>query len=158
MASPRPPLARPPLVVGVLLLGLAAVIARDALASTFTAAYGMGPTAMSYVVAAGLAVLGLAHLVKAFTGGFGDSPDAIDVKAVLWVSAGLLALIAGIGFNLGFIPAMTALFFCTSCGFGRRAYAVDFAIGLGLALVIYLAFTRLLTLGLPQGPLERLLG
>ncbi len=125
MAQPRPPLARPPLVVGLLLLGLAAVIARDALASTYTAAYGIGPTAMSYVVACGLAVLGLAHLVKAFAGGFGDSPDAVDRTAVLWVSAGLLALIAAIAFNIGFIPAMTALFFCTSCGFGRRSYAVD---------------------------------
>jgi putative tricarboxylic transport membrane protein len=39
---------------------------------------------------------------------------------------------------------------------GRQAFAIDFAIGFGLGLAIFLTFAKLLTLILPSGPLERL--
>ena len=53
---------------------------------------------------------------------------------------------------------MTVLFAATARAFGRRALATDVAIGFVTGVVIYLVFTKLLTLGLPQGPLERLIG
>jgi putative tricarboxylic transport membrane protein len=52
---------------------------------------------------------------------------------------------------------MTILFAATATAFGRRAIAADLIIGFVIAVVIYLAFSKLLTLGLPEGPLERLL-
>jgi putative tricarboxylic transport membrane protein len=52
---------------------------------------------------------------------------------------------------------MALLFAATARGFGRRALLVDLLIGLALGLVVYLMFTKLLTLALPQGPLERLI-
>ena len=67
------------------------------------------------------------------------------------------ALIAIIGLGGGFILATSVLFAATSAAFGRRAILVDLAIGLVLAVVIYLLFDKLLTLSLPAGPLERLL-
>ena len=77
--------------------------------------------------------------------------------AILWIALGLVALIAGIGFGAGFIPAMALLFAATARAFGRTAIVTDLVIGLVLAFVVYLMFTKLLTLALPEGPLERLL-
>ena len=57
----------------------------------------------------------------------------------------------------GFILATAILFTTTSAAFGRKALVQDFAIGLVLAVVIFLIFDKLLTLSLPAGPLERLL-
>ena len=78
-------------------------------------------------------------------------------KAMPYVIAAGLVLIAIIGFGGGFIPATTVLFTMTAAAFGRRAFLVDLAIGFVLAFVIYLMFDKLLTLSLPAGPLERLL-
>ena len=41
--------------------------------------------------------------------------------------------------------------------FGRRAVIADLIIGAVLALIVFLLFSKLLTLSLPIGPLERLL-
>jgi putative tricarboxylic transport membrane protein len=69
----------------------------------------------------------------------------------------LAALIAIIGLGGGFIPATAVLFAATATAFGRRAIHIDLAIGLVLAIVVFLLFDKLLTLSLPAGPLERLL-
>jgi putative tricarboxylic transport membrane protein len=66
-------------------------------------------------------------------------------------------LIALVAWGGGFIAATTVLFAATSWAFGRRAVVTDVLLGAVLATCIYLVFTKLLTLGLPQGPLERLL-
>jgi putative tricarboxylic transport membrane protein len=148
---------RPAIVVGLLLLAAAAVIAFDASRQTITSNYGVGPTAMPYVVCAGLVVLGLAHLLVAFKDGL-PVPEVADDRALLWIGGGLVALIACIALGGGFILATTILFACTARGFGRDALPVDIVIGAVLGTVIYLVFLKLLTLALPAGPLERLLG
>ena len=51
---------------------------------------------------------------------------------------------------------MTVLFAATATAFGRRAIVTDLVLGFVIATVIYLVFSKLLTLGLPAGPLERL--
>ena len=66
-------------------------------------------------------------------------------------------MIAIIGLGGGFIPAMTVLFAATATAFGRRAFLTDFILGFVIAIVIYLVFSKLLTLGLPAGPLEQFL-
>ena len=145
------------LVVGALLLLLAALVLNDAASLSLAATYGVGPEAMPFLVGAILIALGLGHLVAAFRAGLPREDAQADPSAVLWLGGGLAGLIAGIGLGAGFIPATAIVFAATARAFGRRALAADLAIGFGLGLAIYLLFSKLLALGLPQGPLERLL-
>jgi putative tricarboxylic transport membrane protein len=139
--------------IGAALLGLAGLISWQAGTLPPGSGYGLGPSAMMYLVAAGLALAGAGHLVKA---GLPDRETA-DWSAVAWIGGGLAAVILVIMFGGGFVLAMALLFAATARGFGRRALLVDLLIGLALGLVVYLMFTKLLTLALPQGPLERLI-
>jgi putative tricarboxylic transport membrane protein len=148
---------RPALTVALLLLAAAAIVAFDASRQTITSNYGVGPTAMPYVVCVGLAVLGLAHLVVAFKDGL-PRPEAADAGALLWIVGGLVGLVACIALGGGFIIATAIIFACTARGFGRDALIVDIVIGAVLGTIIYLVFLKLLTLSLPAGPLEALLG
>jgi putative tricarboxylic transport membrane protein len=111
---------------------------------------------MPYVVCAGLTVLGIAHLFVAFKDGI-PKPEAADNGAILWIVGGLAGLLACIAIGGGFIVAMAIVFACTARGFGRRALSVDAAIGFVLGVAIFLMFSKLLTLTLPSGPLERLI-
>jgi putative tricarboxylic transport membrane protein len=142
-------------IAGVL-LALAAVILWDTASLQLATTYGIGPKAMPYVVAAGLALLSAGNLLMAFRGGF-PPREEVDRRAVALILGGLAALIAIIGLGGGFIAAATILFATTSAAFGRRAIHIDLAIGFVLALAVYLTFDKLLTLSLPAGPLERLL-
>lgn len=146
---------KPALIVGMLLLIVAALVGYDASQQTITSTYGVGPTAVPYVVAAGLVILGLAHFVVAFREGLPE-PEEADGNALLWIAGGLIFLIACIALGGGFVIAIAVVFACTARGMGRRALAVDAAIGFVLGLVIFLVFAKLLTLILPSGPLERL--
>jgi putative tricarboxylic transport membrane protein len=150
------PVDRAAIVVGLCLLALAAVAVWDARRLTITSAYGMGPEAVPYLVAAGLVLLAVGHFVLAIRSALPEREEA-DPRAILWIALGLFALIAVIGFGGGFVPAVALLFAATARAFGRRAFAADLLIGLVLGLVVYLMFTKLLTLSLPQGPLERFL-
>lgn len=146
---------RPALVVALLLLIAAGLVAYDANSQTITSTYGVGPTAMPFMVSTILAVLGLCHIVVAFREGL-PKPEDVDTGAVLWLVGGLVGLIACIGLGGGFILATAIVFSATARAFGRRALAVDFGIGLVLGLAIFLLFSKLLQLTLPSGPLERL--
>ena len=57
----------------------------------------------------------------------------------------------------GFILSAALLFGFTARGFGQRPLWRNIAVGLGLALLIYGVFDRLLRLNLPGGPLEHLI-
>jgi putative tricarboxylic transport membrane protein len=135
---------------------IAAVMIWDASSLTITSAYGVGPKMMPIVVACGLLILAGANLFMALRG---DLPprESADPKAILLIMGGLAALIALIGLGGGFIFATAILFATTSAAFGRKAFITDLLIGLGLGLVIFLIFDKLLTLSLPSGPLERFL-
>jgi putative tricarboxylic transport membrane protein len=146
---------KPALVVGVLLLTAAALVGYDASQQTITSNYGVGPTAMPYVVVAGLVILGLSHFVVAFRDGL-PQPEEADNAALLWIAGGLIFLIACIALGGGFTIAIAAVFACTARGMGRQALLVDAAIGFVLGLAIFLIFAKVLTLILPAGPLERL--
>ncbi|RDJ22874.1 tripartite tricarboxylate transporter TctB family protein [Bosea caraganae] len=146
---------RPALVVAALLLASAGLVANDASQQTIVSTYGLGPTAVPYVVSICLAILGLTHVVVAFKDGI-PTPDKADTGAILSIVAGLVGLVACIALGGGFILATALIFACTARGMGRRAFAVDFAIGLVLGLGIFLVFQKLLTLSLPAGPLEHL--
>jgi putative tricarboxylic transport membrane protein len=143
------------IVIALALALLAALIAVDASRIQANVTYGMGPQAVPYVIAAGLAVLALGNLINALRGDFPARED-MDFRPVALVLLGLALMIAIIAFGGGFIPAMTVLFAATATAFGRRAILTDLAIGFVIGTVIYLAFSRLLTLTLPAGPLEHL--
>ena len=144
------------MAIGVALLALSAALAWDLTSLQLTSTYGVGPKAMPIIVAGGLAVLAIANLVTAWRG---DLPEreSYDPKPVILILGGLAALIAIIAFGGGFIPAIAILFAATSAAFGRRAVIADLIIGAVLALIVFLLFSKLLTLSLPIGPLERLM-
>lgn len=147
----------PALVVGIGLIALAAVIWWDALRLPAAGAYGIGPEAMPKIVALFLVGLGVGHLVAALRSGL-PLPEAADWRAIGLIGAALAALMLSIGLGGGFVPGMACLFALTARAFGRRALAVDLGFGAALGLGVYLMFSKLLSLSLPQGPIERLFG
>ena len=143
------------IVVAGLLALLAGLILWDMSTLTITQTYGVGPKAMPIVVAAGLGLLAIGNLVLAFRGGFPEREPAAHLPIIL-ILGGLLAVIVLIAIGGGFIPAVTILFAATAAAFGRRAILTDLAIGFVLGTAAYLMFSKLLSLSLPMGPLERL--
>ena len=143
------------LVIALALAAIAVVLVWDARQLQSNTPYGMGPHAMPVVIAIGLGILAIGHLIDALRGNL-PARESADPKSVWLILAGLALLIAIIGIGGGFILATTSLFVTTAKAFGRRAFLADLGIGLVLTTLIYLAFDRLLTLSLPAGPLERL--
>jgi len=148
---------RSAVVVGVALLLLAGILFYDAVNLGRAVAYGIGPAMMPKVIAAGLVVLGVLSILSGLRTG-DERPEPFDMRAVVTIIAGFLALTAIIGLGGGFLPAMTVLFAVTAHAFGRRAILTDLALGFGLSLLTYLLFSKLLALSLPKGPLEMLIG
>jgi putative tricarboxylic transport membrane protein len=145
------------LVVAVLLMVLAGILIWDMSTLQITQTYGVGPKAMPIVVATGLILLAIGNAVLAWRGDFPESEQAAKLP-VLLILGGLVAVIVLIGIGGGFIPAVTILFAATAAAFGRRAIHIDLAIGFVLGTAAYLMFAKLLSLSLPMGPVERLLG
>ena len=143
------------IAIAALLAALAGVIIWDMTTLTITQTYGVGPKAMPIVVAIGLMLLAAGNLLMGLRGGLPDreKPDNLPILLNL---GGLAAVIVLIGIGGGFIPAMMILFAATATGFGRRAILTDLAIGFVLGTVTYLVFSKILSLSLPMGPLERL--
>lgn len=154
-ARPRPDKAGLCIAAGLLLL--AGLAWWDAMQLGGGPSYSqIGPGVVAKMVSAGLAVLGLITGIGAWRGGFAEA-EPYDPAAVWLIVAGFAALIAIIWAGGGFIPGMTVIFAATTYAFGRRAPLIDIPVGFALSLLVYLAFTKLLTLSLPTGPLERLL-
>ena len=143
-------------VIAGLLLALAVVIVWDLSNLQITSVYGPGPEAMPSVVAAGLVLLAIGNAVMAYAGEL-PKREPVEARAILLILGGIVALIAIIGLGGGFILATAILFAATATAFGRRAILIDLAIGVVLALAVYLLFAKLLTLSLPAGPIERLI-
>jgi putative tricarboxylic transport membrane protein len=144
------------LAIAGLLLLLALLIFWDMASLQLSPVYGVGPKAMPMVIGIGLLLLAAGNGWLAWAGDFPEREE-FDPKAVALILGGLAALIAIIALGGGFIPATAILFAATATAFGRRAILTDLAIGFGLGLAAYLMFSRLLTLSLPMGPIERLL-
>lgn len=116
----------------------------------------IGPGVAEQITATGLAILGVLNAILSWRGGFVEG-ERYDLPAVAFIVIGFAGLIAVIALGLGFILGATIVFASTTLAFGRRSPMTDIVMGFVLSVLIYLAFTKLLTLSLPAGPLERLL-
>jgi putative tricarboxylic transport membrane protein len=147
------------LSLGVLALGIGVAAVTATLPSEGGYAR-IGPNFIPAVVAAGIIILGLWLSYEAFNGGWRKRTEQTEVfepTAFLWVSGGLFAHMALIGWA-GFVIAGTALFVGVARGFGSRRWARNAALGLVLSLGIYLFFVKLLNVNLPAGWLAPVLG
>ena len=140
------------LSAGVLALGVGAAAVTATLSSEGGYA-GIGPNFMPALVSAGLVALGMWLFYEAFTGGWrrrAEHADGFQAGAFLWVSAGLFAHMALIGWA-GFVLAGTVLFVLVARGFASRRLLRDVAIGFALSAAVYLFFTQVLNVTLPGG-------
>jgi len=161
-AGPRWPTQ---LAIGAGLLALALVVWLDALRLPPPSAVGVGPSAAMRIVSVIVAVLGVAHLVagwrqRAKLAAAAEAepvPDRGNHASLAWVLGALFGLLAVLQFGGGFIVGSTWLFMGTARGFGQRLSIRSFLIGLVLSVLVYLFFTKALSLALPAGPLERLI-
>jgi putative tricarboxylic transport membrane protein len=128
-----------------------------------TPAYSMvGPRVIPYIVGAGLVLTGLWLAFEALTGRAATvSTESEDVDPTLptdWRTVGLLALALLVYLVLlepaGFVIASALLFFGAAYAMGSRHYARDLVVGVLLAAVLYVGFTRGLDLQLPAGILK----
>lgn len=152
--------------VGLALLLLALLIEWDAQRLPEPGAVGVGPAVAMHLVAALVAVLGVAHLVVAWGArvrdteeGFvpRDAAPAANRAALAWILGGLAALGLSVPLEAGFVLGASALFVATARAFGQPLGWRSFSIGLGLTTLVFLFFARVLSLTLPVGPFERLL-
>ena len=153
------------LSLGVLLLGIAVAALTTQLPGEGGYA-GIGPNFVPGVVSVAIILLGLWLAYEAFSGGWRNVPPddpagrgehAFHAASFGWITAGLAAHMALIG-TAGFVLAGTALFAGVARGFGSRRIARDAALGLVLALAVFLFFVKLLNVNLPAGWLLPLLG
>jgi putative tricarboxylic transport membrane protein len=165
--SHAPAAARAELIIsiGVLLLGLGASVVAWRLPEAGGYAR-IGPNFMPKIVSAAISLLGVWLLAEAFGGGFRarvhDDPQergehAFLASAFAWVSAGLIAQMALIQTG-GFVIAAAVLFACVARGFGSLRWLRDLAIGLLLALLVFMFFVHFLNVNLPAGWLQPVLG
>jgi putative tricarboxylic transport membrane protein len=145
-------------LIGASLLALAAALWIDAAALPPPTVMGVGPSAAPRLVGAILGGLGVAHWIAAWRRRDQDvEVDRGNHRSLSWVMAALIGLILVLQVRGGFVLGSAWLFIATARGFGEAIRLRSLALGMGLSLLVYLFFTRVLTLALPAGPLERLL-
>ena len=156
------PAARAPFVVGIALLMLGSVTLFDAFRVASGVGPGVGPSAAMKLIAVLLAGLGIAHLVQAVRlakrGAVREGADKVNLASLAWVLGGLVLQIVLLSLGAGFILSSTVLFTATTCGFGSSLRSWGPLYGLVLSTLVYVFFTKALSLSLPMGPLEQLFG
>ena len=156
---------RAQLAIGIALLLVALAVWLDSQRLPAPPVVGVGPSAAMRLVAVVVAIVAIGHFIGAWRArsrppaGDGDAaPLHGNLKSLAWVLGGLVGLIAILQLGGGFVVASTWLFAATARGFGAPFSAKSIGLGLVLAALVYLFFTLALSLALPAGPLERLLG
>ena len=147
--------------IGVALLLIAAALWFDAGKLPPPPATGVGPSAALRLVGVFVGILGVAHFFSAWrarAAGLVGASDVGNRRSLAIVIAALVGQILLLEVGGGFILSSLWLFALTALGFGERISIKLVAIGLALSVAVYLFFTTALSLALPTGPLERLLG
>ena len=118
----------------------------------------VGPRFFPLVVSIGLIICGIVLGIQAYLGKTPEPQEEenVDIHAPISLSAIFIlgfALFLDIMLieRLGFILSSAILFVGATIAFGDRHYLKNSLWGLGLAVFIYLIFTRLLNLNLPEG-------
>jgi putative tricarboxylic transport membrane protein len=144
--------------VGLAVLALAGVVAWQTTLIPHNAIYAqVGPTAIPWLAAAMLAVLGALLTWRGARGGWEhEEHGALDARGLGWLLAGLALNVALIGTE-GFITASTVLFVCTALAFGSRNVPRDAGIGFALALAAYIGFDLVLGYQIGSGWIEGLI-
>jgi len=143
------------LLIAVGLFGLAAVIVNDASGYVIRRTYAkFGPEIVPYLIAGGLAVLGVLTVIMALRGAF-EVRDRLNLGGVLWLVGGIVTEIVMLYGGTGFIPGSAVLFACAARAFGQTTLVLNLAVGAALSTVLFLLFRYGLGLSLPNGPLER---
>lgn len=157
--------------VGELLLAVApivfgALIVWQTTQIRLTPAYAkVGPRAIPYLVGGGLVLIGVWLALQAWREApVSVSTESEDVDPTLptdWRCLGTLVLMLIAYLVLlepaGFAIASTVLFAGAAAAMGSRRFARDIAIGVIVAVVLYVGFTRGLGLQLPPGVLQSVL-
>lgn len=159
--QPGPRVVLAQVAVGVGLLLLAGLTMADAYRLAVMSGVGVGPSAAMKLIGVILAILGCAHLVTAWRNRAKPHPPAevrerVNHAALAWVLGGLVGQILILTLGGGFILGSTVLFVCTACGFGKSWKSRAPLYGAILSVLVYLFFTKALSLSLPAGPLEKL--
>jgi putative tricarboxylic transport membrane protein len=163
-APSRPDTGEIVLAVAVVLFGLGVIWQTTQI--RLTPAYSMvGPRVIPYIVGAGLVLTGVWLAIEAITGRTAtvstESEDADPTLPTDWRTVGLLAVALLIYLILlepaGFVIASALLFLGAAYAMGSRSYARDLLIGVVMAAVLYVGFTRGLGLHLPAGVLKGIL-
>jgi len=147
---------RAALVIALILIGIGAVVAWDAFSMRAgVATYSrIGPKAFPYAVAFGLLLLGVLTGLQALR----EEPairERLAFAPIFWIVGGLAVQIALLPYA-GFSLATGAVFAATAKAFGRGPLWLTYPIGVGIALAVWLFFSKALQLILPAGPLENL--
>lgn len=156
-AGPRPGTQA---AIGCGLLLVAVVVWFDAARLPAPGTFGVGPSAAMRLVAGLLVALGIAHVALAWRRR-ARAPVAVERgnrASLAWVMAALAGLVLVLQFDGGFVPGAAWLFVATARGFGEPLSVRSVGLGFGLSALVWLFFTRALSLTLPAGPLERLIG
>ncbi|MBN9307274.1 MAG: C4-dicarboxylate ABC transporter [Devosia sp. 67-54] len=147
---------RAALAVAAVLIAVGGVIAWDASHLNAAVRYArIGPQTVPYVVAVGLAGLGLWTIIEALRGDFPER-EPQEVRPVLWIVGGLLLQLLTIR-TVGFSIATGLLFALVARGFGERRWWISVPAGVVISMLVWLLFARGLALTLPGGPLEHAL-
>lgn len=144
----------------VLALGVAVLL--DGLGQrASTSASGIGAGFMPTVVGGLLLVLGAILVVQLARGKRGEPEQAegdVDLSHTRWIpvatTIGALVFFILTVQPLGYIPASIVMFWAIAWAMGSRKYLMSLLISVIVSVVIYFAFTRLLTIQLPAGILE----
>ena len=140
----------PELLLGLGIIALGLVIAREALGISVSPIYAkVGPAAFLWF-AAGL--LGLCGALVAWHGHASAPAVGHELYGPAVIMAGLLLSVFTLE-PLGFIPAAAVLFLLTAHGLGSRSWLRDLLIGVALSAVAYVLFSKGLGLRLPAGAL-----
>jgi putative tricarboxylic transport membrane protein len=145
-------------IIGIGVLVLAAVVYWQTASIPVSPIYAkVGPTAVPYITAVCLGVLGILLLVAALRGGWQPEEEkevVPDRMALLWVVAGLILNVLLIG-PAGFTLASIILFVCVARGFGSKAILRDAAIAAAFALTAYIGFAKTLDINIGSGWIEQ---
>jgi putative tricarboxylic transport membrane protein len=160
-AVERPPVPWGEWAISLALLAIGVVVLLDGLNQAESrSASGVGAGFMPKIVGVVVIVLSLALMVQVARRRLGQPDDAegdVDVRKTRWVPlavcvAAVLVFIAGVE-TLGYVIVSSVAFWLTAWAVGARHVLRTAVIGVVLALVVYLAFTRLLDISLPAGVL-----